>query len=286
MPIINGQGRIGVRVQVPLLLDTYTGAAAAYSLRKLSNTYSGPAIRVRRSSNNAELNIGFNSDGTLDTTTLLSFVGAGDGFVVTIFDQSGNGLDLSWWQAVTQAKIVTNGVIESHNGKPTINTDGKGGYSFYKSSIGYWQTLTYKTMFMVGKTETVNTTSGDYNYLHEGERVWFNSYQNKYGALVNTYQNPISGVAPTGWVSYQLDGASTNQTLFYLNMRSSKLYMSINGNSETMMGAFPSTLSTQWMFSFGPNYNFASRFNGKFSEIIFYNSDKSANKSAIESNIK
>jgi hypothetical protein len=61
--------------------------------------------------------------------------------------------------------------------------------------------------------------------------------------------------------------------------------MSINGNSETMMGAFPSTLSTQWMFSFGPGYNFASRFNGKFSEIIFYNSDKSANKAAIESNM-
>ena len=38
------------------LLDDYSGAAAAYSLRQLSSSYSGDAIRVRRASDNAELN--------------------------------------------------------------------------------------------------------------------------------------------------------------------------------------------------------------------------------------
>jgi hypothetical protein len=57
-----------------LLLDTYTGAAVAYSLRQLRTAYTGAAIRVRRSSDNAEQDINFVS-GDLDTQSLLDFVG-------------------------------------------------------------------------------------------------------------------------------------------------------------------------------------------------------------------
>jgi hypothetical protein len=57
-----------------LLLDLYPGAAAAYSLRKLRNAYSGSAIRVRRSSDNAEQDINF-VGGDLDTNSMLDFVG-------------------------------------------------------------------------------------------------------------------------------------------------------------------------------------------------------------------
>jgi hypothetical protein len=77
---ILGQSRVGIRTgvltqQVSYLLDTYSGAAAAYSLRKLNGSYTGSAIRVRRSSDNAETNIGFDSNGNLDTSSMLSFVG-------------------------------------------------------------------------------------------------------------------------------------------------------------------------------------------------------------------
>jgi hypothetical protein len=65
------------------LLDTYTGAAAAYSLRKLRTAYTGSAIRVRRASDNAEQDIGFNVFGELDTVSLAAHCGSNDGFVVT-----------------------------------------------------------------------------------------------------------------------------------------------------------------------------------------------------------
>jgi hypothetical protein len=58
----------------PLLLDLFPNASVAYSLRKLRTAYSGSAIRVRRSSDNAEQNIGF-VGGDLDTQSLLDFVG-------------------------------------------------------------------------------------------------------------------------------------------------------------------------------------------------------------------
>ena len=89
-----------------LLLDTYSGAAAAYSLRRLITVYTGSLIRVRRSSDNTEQNIGFDSDGNLDTVALSAFVGSGSGFVTTWYDQSGNSRNVTQTTAANQPRIV------------------------------------------------------------------------------------------------------------------------------------------------------------------------------------
>jgi len=65
------------------LLDLYGNAASAFSLRRLSQAYNGSAIRVRRSSDNAEQDIGFDSAGSLDEASLSSFVGSGNYFLYT-----------------------------------------------------------------------------------------------------------------------------------------------------------------------------------------------------------
>ena len=75
-----------------LLLDGLSNVACAYSTRKLRTAYSGSAIRVRRSSDSAEQDIGF-SGNELDTVSLASFVGANNGLVTTWYDQSGNGVN-------------------------------------------------------------------------------------------------------------------------------------------------------------------------------------------------
>jgi len=94
----------------PLLLDLYPDADAAYSLRKLRTAYSGSAIRVRRSSDNAEQDINFVGN-ELDTGSLLSFVGAGDGFVSIWYDQSGSGNNITQLTATSQSRIVIGGVL-------------------------------------------------------------------------------------------------------------------------------------------------------------------------------
>jgi hypothetical protein len=59
------------------VLDAVGGAiAAAYGLHKLKDSYSGSAVRVRRSSDNVEADIGFRPDGTLDEGALMQHVGA------------------------------------------------------------------------------------------------------------------------------------------------------------------------------------------------------------------
>jgi hypothetical protein len=105
------------------LLDTYSGASIAYSLRKLSSTYTGNCIRVRRGSDNAETNIGF-VNNILDTASLLTFVGAGSGFVTTWYDQSGNAKDATQTIAINQPRIVNAGNLDLVNGKAALLGDG------------------------------------------------------------------------------------------------------------------------------------------------------------------
>jgi hypothetical protein len=107
----------------PLLLDQHDGAAAAYSLRLLRVGYNGPCIRVRRSSDNAEKDIGF-SGGTLDTNALTSFVGSNDGYVVRWYDQSGKGRDATQGTQADQARIVSSGSVLSVNGNPFMDNGG------------------------------------------------------------------------------------------------------------------------------------------------------------------
>jgi len=75
------------------LLDLFTGAAAAYSLRKL-RTGATQSIRVRRSSDNLEQDIAFASDGSLDTTSLISFAGSLNGIGYS------QDIDSSFWTKV------------------------------------------------------------------------------------------------------------------------------------------------------------------------------------------
>ena len=117
-----GQQFIGVLDQLS------TPSAAAYSLRKLRAAYNSPAIRVRRSSDSTEDNIGFTATGELNTAALLAFVGVGNnGFVTTWYDQSGNGRNATKSAAEIQPQIVSNGVLITENGRAYIDFTGNKG---------------------------------------------------------------------------------------------------------------------------------------------------------------
>lgn len=95
-----------------------------FSLRKMNPSYAGNCILVRRSSDNTTLNIGFDSNGNLDETALLAFVGGGSGFVVTWYDQSGGSRNLTQAITANQPRIVNAGVVDKINGKPCVLFDG------------------------------------------------------------------------------------------------------------------------------------------------------------------
>jgi hypothetical protein len=107
-----------------LPLDSLTGVQFALSAaRRLLTSYTGPLIRVRRSSDNTEQDIGYDGAGLLDTTALLSFVGSGDGFVRTIYEQS-NSRNFVMTTQANQPRIVSAGAVDTFFGRPAMVFDG------------------------------------------------------------------------------------------------------------------------------------------------------------------
>ncbi len=124
---------------VTLPLDSVSvSAAGAYSLRRLRGAYTGPALRVRRSSDNAEQDIGFDNDGNLNTASLLAFVGSGDGFVTVWYDQSGNARDKTQTAAASQPRIVVSGTVQTMGSRPAINFGGSPQHLATATSYNVW----------------------------------------------------------------------------------------------------------------------------------------------------
>jgi hypothetical protein len=127
------------------LLDDYSGAAAAYSLRRLDSAYTGDPIRVRRDSDNVEADIPFTSAGDLDTDALAAHCGASNGYVKTIYDQSGNVNDATQTTTGNQPNIYyityDNALLQSNTFNTTwtlSSTSVTIGQSGYDGSSDAW----------------------------------------------------------------------------------------------------------------------------------------------------
>jgi hypothetical protein len=102
------------------MLDVYPTAAIAYSVRKLNSAYAGPCVRVRRDSDNAELDIPF-TNNKLDTAVLSSFCSGTNGTVTTWYDQSGNSKNLLQSASASQPLIYSSATgIQKDNNIPTL----------------------------------------------------------------------------------------------------------------------------------------------------------------------
>jgi hypothetical protein len=149
-------------------LNQFPNASLGLSLDLLDSDYTGSAIKVRRSSDNNELDIGF-VNNELDTASLLDFVGSGDGFVSIIYDQVGSN-NMVQNNASLQGQIVSSGSVILKGGKPCIirSANDDGGYlSTYAPNDG----ATVKGIFYVGdnegKTSSIfgsNTGVPDYGF--------------------------------------------------------------------------------------------------------------------------
>jgi hypothetical protein len=108
------------------VLDSLPAAAAAFSLRRLAGAYPGPLIRVRRSADNAQQDIGATVGGTLDAASLTGFCGASSCFTSIWYDQSGNGQDAVQATQSNQPRIVDAGTVETDGGRPALRYTAAG----------------------------------------------------------------------------------------------------------------------------------------------------------------
>lgn len=278
--ILTGIGIIESRaIYVVPPLDLYGGADTAYSLRKLRTAYAGSSVRVRRSSDNAEQDIGF-SGINLDTSSLLSFVGAGNGFITTFYDQSGNGYNMTQGSATSQPQLVTSGIINTQNGKPSMLFDGTNDYF----AIGSQR---FSASQMTSFYATQNLSPYNYGGIITSKQAGIDNssaldWDGGTGKLETIYLNPISVLQTTRQNalfignSAILDTGGTDLVQAWTN----------NVSDGTSTGAFPSRspASVTWMGTYRTNETVLS---GRFylSEFFNYFSDQTANRVAISSNM-
>lgn len=105
--------------------DVFSMAACAFSTyRKLRPGYAGAAYRVRRASDSTQQDIGFAGD-YVDLAALNTFCAGSIGYLVTWYDQSGNGRNVTQATAGSQP-IVRNagGPVLGSSGTPSASYDG------------------------------------------------------------------------------------------------------------------------------------------------------------------
>ncbi len=112
---------------IPYLLDAYfsQNVVGGYSIRQLSQLYTGPAMRIRQSGSNTETDIGFDINGNLDTAAIISHCGSNIGYVTVWYDQSGNNNNIYQDTAGSQPLIYNGSSIYTLNNKPYIFAAGK-----------------------------------------------------------------------------------------------------------------------------------------------------------------
>jgi hypothetical protein len=241
------------------LLDFYPNAVAAYSVRKLRGAYTGSAIRVRRSSDNTEQDIGFTVAGDLETSSLTLFCGSGNGFVTTWYDQSGNGNNAVQTTALSQPIIVSGGTVILQNSIPTLQFDGSN--SFFSGTITTSGAYTnYAVCYL-------NNVSGYRGIFTTSQMMLLaNTSTNKWGTFGLAEYSANTSIKNLYSIITMLSTAGTSGT-FYLNGATDGTF----NLSEKQTGALIGGISGQ-------------RFSGKIQEIIFWNVNHSSNIAGIQDN--
>lgn len=95
--------------------SVYTQAVGAYALRRLFGAYTGAQVRLRRSTDNAEVDVTFDKYGHPVNFDLTTWIGDATAYVTTWYDQSGEDNDL------TQTNVTYQPKYDSRNKRVNLN---------------------------------------------------------------------------------------------------------------------------------------------------------------------
>jgi hypothetical protein len=268
---------------VPLLLDLYP-ATAAFSVRKLRTAYTGACMRVRRSSDNTEQDIGFVGNN-LDTAALLSFVGAGDGFVTTWYDQQGSN-NASQSTLSRQLRIASLGVMDSLNSLPSLTTYATNILRNFQTPLSHLQNLPV-SIINVYKIDALPTNAFS--------QVTFNIGGSGNPGGGGRYEQSINNTGDTGTIRRNTSGAvSVSQNINVFDAKIHASYFTLSQLNQRVNGLDSAGVAyTGIPFNVATNFNLVnangseSFFHGnkRFQEIIIWLSNESPNRAAIETNI-
>ena len=249
------------------LLNEYPGASAAYSLRRLKSWDDGKrVVQVRRASDNEHRDF---SAADIKSGALVDWVGAGiDGFVSTWYDQSGNSNDATQAVVTSQPKIVDAGVLVSGG----LDFDGVNDKLSFDSNVS----LSTNDFYFAS---VISILDGDIEDITPVGNAAGNRF------LINLdYDNDLSQMRSDdgSFLTHPFTRAvPVNETLISISNVSNTATLRCDGTSQSVFNTTGKSFTLGSMGQINPiTYSKHS-----IKEIIIYDSDQSANRVAIESNI-
>lgn len=281
------------------------GPVAAYSLRKLSMDFTGSPVRVRRTIDNKEEDIGFAPDGSLDVDALTSFADNNDGTytnlsVVIWYDQVGSN-NLTQDAKPQQPRIFAGSglgeTVDTLNGRPCIKFEASS-QEHLENSTNYSASPTASSVFFVAQT-TQKSGSGNF--------VSMINFRNLFRMTLAP-----SGVTPDNYSKYSI---STNNTagefVRFLNgqtgdheqqtcmiswdgsttdsgtgVDSVELYLNGSSQSQTFSTVGFGTLASGNILNGHSSGNDGQSGDANWQELLIYTYDKSFDVTAMHQNAK
>lgn len=263
-----------------LILDQYSGETAAYSLEQIKCGFTGNLIQVRRDSDNATQDIGFDVNGDLDVASISSFVGSNSAYVSAWYNQGSGGTlwDLAQATLGSQPRIVNAGVLETVGGKPAIFFDGTN--DFLKSNVAF----TCED-FSVFATMNLATVSGVHMIVDAD-----NGGGTRIAQFLRTNGAALESIGFNGGTAYTESNSATltaTTYLFSVMKTASTIEAFVNNSSAggTAMAVDNNTGTTNLTIGAFAGGAGGFYYSGHSREVIIYQFDNSANRTGISNNI-
>jgi len=271
------------------LLDLYPSATVAYSTRRLRVAYTGPLMRVRNGSNNAEGDLAYDSNNEISANSIITITAVGSSgysigqtmafstfysgasvFLTRWYDQSGNNNNATQTTAGNQRRIVNAGAIETLglNNKPTTNSATALGNLNLTTGI-----IFTPEMFTLGTIARLSSGSVNINFAGNPgsyDAWWFSDnviYTNGFGG------GSFGSNTGTGAQVVTTERDSTNSRVF------------ISGTQQGTTQSSPSVSGLMFTTVFNRVIDYSSN-NEKGSEHIVWLNNKISDRSAIINNVK
>ncbi len=284
-------------VVTTLLLDAYPSASFAYSFRKLRTLYLGSAIRLR-GADTTQGDIGF-SGNNFDTGAAATFVSThGASTIVTWYDQSGNGADITQATAANQPAYSATGL----NSLPTSSFTAASDH--YLRTASLYTGINGVTEATAGVIASLNTSADSFcgfiNFVGSAgisdpdyvlvdswsilERGSANSNQSaSMSQNANTASNNVTYDTPFHSSSMVATGGTAGS--FKIDNGTSAT-ITASATFGTSAGGVMICMGARQLAGTAGAVSSTNSLQGQISEAVFWPADQTANRTAIYSNQK
>jgi len=278
-------------------VNFYEDAFAVYSLRKVFK-WTNAVIQLRRTSDNATTSVYFDSNGEISlnsfigdettptTTTLGTWIGSNSATVRRWYKMTADNISTNEYLSAISASIqplfINSGVINTKNGKPTINFDGVDDY--FQLNTGSFSELDSGKLHSIISVSH-NNTSNSIGGILTTNSIDVSRYQlvndrraAKRASFVDTFGVPVQGAD----LINQQDNSNQRilSSVFSSGSILSSYYNSVLQNTIITTISYQNT-----SFDVGVQFLQLTPLNGGIQELILYPSDKTSNLSEIHADI-